>query len=172
MKKITISTERLLLIAADKISVEMEMKDLAHLSKYLNAVVPGDWPPPLNDENSAKWFLEFLRRNPNGVGWGMWYFCEKSKNILIGNGGFKGKPDANGSIEIGYSIIPDHQKKGFATEAVTGLVNWAFSDPKVKRIIAHTLPELQASINVLLKSGFDFAGEGDEMGTIRFILSK
>lgn len=172
MAIIEVNTERLRLIAADKRMAEFEIKNRNYLSKYLTLAIPEDWPPPLNDENSLKWFLDFLKRNPAGAGWGMWYFSHKEDKTLIGNGGFKGFPDNRGDVELGYSILPAYQKKGYATEAVSGLINWAFSNDKVQRIIADTLPELQASINVLQKSGFDFAGEGDEMGTIRFILEK
>jgi RimJ/RimL family protein N-acetyltransferase len=49
-------------------------------------------------------------------------------------------------------------------------VNWAFGHPEVERVIAHTLPELRASIRVLEKTGFAFRGPGAEEGTILFEL--
>ena len=67
----------------------------------------------------------------------------------IGNGGFKGRPDADGSVEVGYSVMENYQRNGFAPEAVEALVDWAFGYREVQRVIAQTLPELRPSIRVL-----------------------
>jgi RimJ/RimL family protein N-acetyltransferase len=87
---------------------------------------------------------------------------------VIGNGGFKGHHSADGTCEIGYSVMESHQRHGYATEAVEGLVAWAFRDPGVTRVIAHTLPALRPSIRVLEKCGFQRAKEAIEPGTIMF----
>ncbi|MGH7232685.1 MAG: GNAT family N-acetyltransferase [Nitrospiraceae bacterium] len=56
--------------------------------------------------------------------------CERLESRLtIGNGGFKGAPTADGTVELGYSILPEHQRHGCATEAVSTLVASAYSDP-------------------------------------------
>ena len=48
---------------------------------------------------------------------------------LVGNGGFKGPPSASGVVEIGYSILPAFQRRGFATEAARCLMAAAFALP-------------------------------------------
>jgi RimJ/RimL family protein N-acetyltransferase len=78
---------------------------------------------------------------------------------FIGNAGFKGPPDGEGSVEIAYRIEPAYQGRGFATEAAQGLVNFASRDSRVSVIRAHTLPTGRASIRVLEKCGFGFVGE-------------
>jgi [ribosomal protein S5]-alanine N-acetyltransferase len=87
--------------------------------------------------------------------------------VLIGTAGYKGPP-ADGTVEVGYGIVTDHRRRGYASEAVRGLVARAFRVPGVRRIIAETLPELTASIGVLRKCGFELIGEGSEPGVIRF----
>lgn len=154
---------------------QAEVFDKKRLSSLLDAQLPADWPPPLNDENSAKWFANYLAENPDAVGWVAWYFILQSRDgrrTAIGNGGFKGKPDQDGIAEIGYSVMQDHQRQGYAPEAVRALLAWAFSHPEVKRIIAHTLPDLHPSIRVLEKCGFVFAGKGLEEWTIKFTLPR
>ncbi len=84
----------------------------------------------------------------------------------------KGKPTFDGTVEIGYSVLTEAQGLGYATEAVQGLVSWAFEHPEVLRVIAETLPELTPSIRVLEKSGFVSVAEGSEEGLIRFELSR
>ena len=139
------------------------------LSKLLNAEVPPDWPPPLNDEASAKFFAEYLRANPDAVGWMLWYFIfdDGATRVAIGNGGFKGKP-VEGAVEIGYAIVPAYQRRGFAFEAVNALVDWAFEHPDVQLVAAETFPELDASKALLRKLGFEPAGVAVEPGAVRF----
>ena len=86
----------------------------------------------------------------------------------MGAGGYKGPPATDGSVEIGYSILPEYQQRGFATEAVEALVTRAFENPDVTRVTAETLPDLSPSIGVLEKTGFELLGEGSEPGVIRY----
>jgi len=170
-----IESERMILIAANLEMAEAELLNRDKLESLVGAKFPVNWPPPLNDENSMKWFGEYLKSNPDAAGWVMWYFCLKiSGNDLpvIGSGGFKGKPDDSGIVEIGYSIMEDHQRNGYAPEAVRVLTGWAFRNPKVKKVVAQTFPKLLPSIKVLEKCGFKFVGKGYEDGTILYEIIK
>ncbi len=172
MTKIT--TERLELIAGTLDLARADIDDRAEFSKLLDAEIPPNWPPRLNDLDSQTWFLNYLERNPDGVGWISWYFIyidtASGQRKAVGIGGFKGKPDANGIVEVGYSIMESHQRLGFGTEATRGLIKWAFQHPEVTRVIAETYPELTASIRVLEKNGFRFIGDGSEERVIRYEL--
>ncbi len=57
-------------------------------------------------------------------------------------------------MEIGYEVIPAYRGIGLATEIAACLVDNAFNLPEVNHIIAHTLPEENASGKVLKKCGF------------------
>lgn len=74
----------------------------------------------------------------------------------------------SGVVEIGYGIVGEFQRRGYATEAAAGLVGWAHAHPEVRMVAAHTLPELTASIRVLEKNGFVRRGIPAEEGAIRF----
>jgi len=72
-------------------------------------------------------------------------------------------------------MLEKHQRQGYATEAVRGLLRWAFQNPEVQRVVADTLPGLTPSIRVMEKSGFAFVGEGpveDGMRTIWYELTR
>jgi len=163
-------TERLDLVAATPELLQAERMGPVHLEKKLAAHVPPSWPPPLNDEQSLRWTVEQLGKDPGAVGWFAWYFLHREHKELraIGVGGFRGRPAGDGTVEIGYSIVPESHRFGFAPEAVQALVDWAFSHPEVKRVTAQTLPELKPSIRVLEKCGFRFTGKGTEEGAIGF----
>jgi RimJ/RimL family protein N-acetyltransferase len=170
-----LETERLILIAGNVEMAEAELTDRNKLESLVGAKFSKDWPPPLNDEDSMKWFWKYMVSHPGSAGWVTWYFCLKMPDDslqAIGNGGFKGKPDRNGTIETGYSVIENFQLNGYATEAVKELIRWAFGHSNVKKIIAQTFPNLVPSIKVLEKCGFKYSGKGYEEGTILYELLK
>jgi RimJ/RimL family protein N-acetyltransferase len=157
------------LIAATPAMAAADLRDRARFARLLNATLPRDWPPPLNDEGSALWFADHLAQHPDAVGWMIWYFVlvDGAARTVIGNGGFKGKP-RDGTVEIGYSIIPEFQRRGYATEAAQALVDWAFRHNDVARVVAETLLGSGASQALLGKLGFRRTGGADEPGVLRF----
>ena len=78
---------------------------------------------------------------------------------VVGRCGFKGPPDGDGMVEIAYGVNPEHEGKGYATEAAGALVSYAFGHREVRVVRAHTLPEWNASTRVLTKCGFRRVGE-------------
>lgn len=165
-------TTRLELIPA---TVELARADLsshADLARHLGVRVPPTWPPEFYDPPAIEFAIARLEEGPDQAGWWLWYFVRRADTgaepILIGAGGYKGTPSRDGSVEIGYSILPEHQRRGYATEAARGLLAHAFSIPEVKSVTAETLPALEGSIAVLKKCGFRLLGEGSEPGVIRF----
>lgn len=91
---------------------------------------------------------------------------------MIGTAGYKGPPDPEGTVEVGYGIVRDRQRRGYASETVRGLLANAFVRAAVRRVIAETYPELAGSIGVLRKCGFRHVGEGSEPGVIRYELTR
>ena len=78
---------------------------------------------------------------------------------VIGGAGFKGAPDEQGTVEIAYGIVPGYRRRGYATEAARGLIEFALSSGRVGLLCAHTLPEHNPSTRILTQCGFTFAGE-------------
>ncbi len=162
-------TPRQHLIAATPAMAAADASDRAKLVSLLKSGLPPDWPPPLNDEASARWIAAYLQAHPHAVGWAMWYFIHDvdGARLAIGNGGFKGEP-AEGMVEVGYSVVPAFQRRGYAAEAVSALMDWAFGHASVDRVIAETLPELEASQALLRKLGFVPTDGASAPGLLRF----
>jgi len=170
-----IETPRLRLVPATIERCRAELEDRDRFARLLGADLPADWPPPLNDDGSIRWVVDHLTEHPDAALWTMWYFLLRRAGepaLAIGKGGFRGAPMPDGTCEVGYSVMESHQRRGYATEATGALVDRAFADPRISRVIAHTLPALGPSIRVLEKCGFVFAGDGEEAGTIRFELKR
>lgn len=65
-----------------------------------------------------------------------WLVVVAQEPFGAGLAGFKGYPDEDGEVEIGYGIDPSYQGKGYTTEAVQALITWAFQEPDCKSVIA------------------------------------
>jgi RimJ/RimL family protein N-acetyltransferase len=68
--------------------------------------------------------------------------------------GFKGYP-VDSTVEIGYSLLSKFRGRGYATEMVAAMLNWAKSEG-IGSVEAKTRKDNHASINVLQKCGFEF----------------
>jgi len=161
------------LIAATPDLVASDLAGRASLGESLQVEVPDNWPPELYDRPAMEYALRVLE-DAATQGWSFWYLIRKGEAVerVIGIGGFKGRPDERGSVEIGYSILPQFRYRGFATEAVARLVNWAFTFSLVREVCAETLPHLKQSIRVLEKNGFEFTGAGSEHGVTRYAVGR
>lgn len=171
MKNLRITTQRLELLAATEEIVQAEINDCDVFASIVQAQIPATWPPLYNDLETQTFALQKLQNNPAEIGWWSWYFVLKGaspeERVLIGLGGFKGLIDENGKVEVGYSVVEEFQRQGYASEAVAGLISWAH-EQGAKTIEAETLSELKASIRVLEKNGFSYEGESSEEGVILY----
>lgn len=104
-----------------------------------------------------------LSLQPNPDGFEAWLFIDKSENIIIGDGGFKGAPDKNCKIDIGYGVISSKRRQGYAFEAVTALLKWGFSQDNVKAITADCQKNNTTSRKLLLKVGMSEIKQDDEL---------
>lgn len=89
----------------------------------------------------------------------LWTAILKIDNIMVGDLCITGEPNVNGEIEIGYGTYDQFQNKGFMTEIVGGIIEWAKNQLKVKAIIASTDKTNIASYKVLEKNMFIKVGE-------------
>lgn len=84
---------------------------------------------------------------------------ERATEMVIGDIRFRGPPDADRTVEIGYSVIPDRRRRGYATESARALVGWAAEQPGVDSLIAGCDRDNVASIKTLERLGFGRTGE-------------
>jgi RimJ/RimL family protein N-acetyltransferase len=143
-----ILTPNLRLIPVEPAHAAAVLEDRRTLAALLGVVVPEGWPvfPRAFAAPAARAFGGYL-------------FVAPRERALVGNGGYKGPPDVDGAVEIGYEIAPAFRGRGLATEAARALVAHALTRPGVRLVCAHTLPEESPSTQVLRKIGMRFAGE-------------
>jgi RimJ/RimL family protein N-acetyltransferase len=173
MQKLHLETSRLLLIPATAHHLRLELESTSRLARELQAEAPGDWPPGEYDRDAIAFFLEETEAaGAAGIGWFVWYalWRESGRVLLVGCGGFLGAPDAEGNVEIGYSIAAQMRGRGLAVEMVQALVELAFRRG-AQRVKAHTTAQNPASIAVLRKNGF-LEALTDSDGAMEFVLER
>jgi [ribosomal protein S5]-alanine N-acetyltransferase len=115
--------------------------------------------PQEKAEVSAAWLALLDSSGPADPWIHGFVLVHRADGNAIGNCGFKGPPGADGVVEIAYGVAPEHQGRGYATEAAAALVSYALGTGQVRSVRAHTLPESNASARVLTKCGFRRIGE-------------
>jgi RimJ/RimL family protein N-acetyltransferase len=170
-----IVTERLELVPATVELTRAALEGDRALGAALRAFVPASWPPEFLDPPSLEFTLDRLAEGPEQSGWWLHFVVLAdgvTRRTLVGSAGYRGPPSPDGTVEVGYGIVPEYQRQGYASETVRGLLAHAFAVPSVRRAVAETLPELTPSIGVLRKCGFRRVGDGSEPGVVRFELTR
>src|SRR5690606_37084899 len=159
------------LVPATAELVRAELTSKVALAEALGAEVPANWPPE-DWADVLPLFLEFLEGESQHVGWYGWYGlltdAQPGALVLAAGGGFKGPPE-DGEVEIGYAVLPQFQRRGYATEMVVALTAWALAQAGVERVIAEVKAENHPSLRVLAKAGFQLVGEGKEPGSLCWV---
>jgi len=163
-----IVTERLDLVPATPAVLRAALDSDAALVDALGAVLPASWPPEFYDAETLRHTLT-VTEAATEAGWGSYVFVRRADRLLVGFGGYYGPPGEDGSVALGYSVVEGEQGKGYATEAAGGLVERAFDDARVQRVMGDTLPDRGPSIRVLEKLGFELVGPPDAEGVLHYV---
>lgn len=146
-----IETERLKMITLTADMMEAVLKGSGELEKLIPYAVASDWPLDVYKQLFSYKMNKF-RKDPLENEW-EGAIILKGESRIIGDMGFKGGPDWEGAINLGYSIVPSYQRRGYATEMGKAMVKWGLEQPGVKTIVATCYPTNLASVRVLEKIG-------------------
>jgi RimJ/RimL family protein N-acetyltransferase len=98
-----------------------------------------------SDPASAEWIARAAVAEPGGV--------------VVGHGGFHGPPDADGVVEVAYSVDPLHRRRGYARAMLAALLARADADPAVSAVRASIRPDNVGSRATIAGFGFRKVGE-------------
>lgn len=93
----------------------------------------------------------------------LWTIILKEEKRMVGDLCFVGEPDDQGRAELGYGTYEEHQGKGYMTEAVGAIVQWALAQSGVQSVVASTEKQNIPSFRVLEKNGFQKYEETDTL---------
>jgi ribosomal-protein-alanine N-acetyltransferase len=106
--------------------------------------------------------LDLVKRGVDRGPFGHFQVLLRNEELVIGDVGFHAPPDELGEVSIGFGMVPAARGRGFATEALRGLLDWALRRPEIRSVHADTDLVNLASQRVLLAAGMRLvADEGD-----------
>jgi RimJ/RimL family protein N-acetyltransferase len=162
MVEVELVTPRLRLRTLPSAAAAALPHDRETASRILGASLPASWP--------QRDLLDVLpmqaAAEPEDERFGVWVMIEQETNTVVGDVGFVGPPDENGAVEVGYSVVPERRRRGYATEAVRAIVMWVLDVPTVSAVVAACDADNVPSVRTLERIGFVRTGEAD--GQIRW----
>jgi RimJ/RimL family protein N-acetyltransferase len=145
-----IETERLLIrtwMPSDAALVEKMFAD-PDVMRYIGT--GGPWPPERTRELLAVMIERYER---SGIG--VWPVVLKEGGILIGECGLQPLPNST-DVEIAYLFDKPYWGKGYAFEAASAVLDWAFNQHKLPRVVAVVGLENRRSIALTNRLGMRF----------------
>ena len=160
-------TNRLRLVAVTSEHLIVEATEPQKLGSLLGVRVPPEWPSTDWDANVFAIIQRQYVEHPNTFGWHRYVILPGDDPVLIGAlGAF---PKLENEAEIGYGILPNWQRHGYAAEGANALIRLLF-EQGLHSVIAHTFRHMQESIRVMEKCGLAYEAPGEEADTVRYRL--
>ena len=122
-------------------------------------------PHKITEEEHIRWYKDNYLKNPNRFDW----MCiEKESGGKIGVFGIIKEEK---TAEVNYLLAPEAQHKGYASESLKGIIQYAYDDLTVKLITAVIHKDNKPSIALVEKMGFTFKEMQGEFSAFQYQLS-
>ncbi|HTQ64167.1 MAG TPA: GNAT family N-acetyltransferase [Puia sp.] len=160
-----IETSRLQIIPLNYEQLDLYLQANGRLEKLLHLADNGRTIAPDIKEMVMSFTLPKIKKAGayNYLFHTFWIVVEKKSKNIVAELGFKGEPNQKGEIEIGYGTMPGHRGKGYMTEAVGGMIDWAKSQPGIHLVLAETEEKNIASVKIVQKNNFQFMKKKGKM---------
>ena len=160
----TIRAPRLELVSMSPAFMEALLEDRRSEAEALLGLALPNGKPDSHDERWLRHRVDQMRRDPEVQKWlSRALVLREPERVMVGSAGFHGQPGVNSAghamaLEVGYGIFPEHRRQGYATEAVTALLEWA-RQQGIDHFVASVAPDNEPSLAIIHKLGFVRTGE-------------
>jgi len=155
-----ITTSRLELVSISASFIEALLGGRPFIAEGIGGFgLPRGWPDE-HDRRFLETRLEQMREDPGVQVWLARAMVQRRDPLkpMIGHIGFHGPP-REGALEVGYTVFEPYRRRGYAQEAIRGLMVWAFNEQGISRFIVSISPDNAPSLALADKFGFKRAGE-------------
>jgi len=88
-----------------------------------------------------------------------WILVRKEDGAKLGTCGFHCWNKETGECDVGYDLYPDYWGKGYMSEALAAILQFAKNEMKVSKVNACIYSENKPSLKLAEKLGFSFVGQ-------------
>ena len=159
-----IETARLILRRLPRQAIEAGLSgDLQSVEHHLDAKVPVDLA---DDPAVLRFALAELAADPDYLPWSVRALILKESGEMVGHIRFHSRPApgylrpyAKKAVEFGYVVFAAHRRRGYAGEAIDGIMRWAGDEHGIRRFIVTISPGNVASLRLADRFGFRKIGQ-------------
>jgi RimJ/RimL family protein N-acetyltransferase len=110
---------------------------------------------------SSTWRFRSVQvgEDPTSAAWITGAVVDVATGQVVGKAGFHGPPDGAGMVEVGYAVLPELRRRGYARAALEALLRRAAAEERVRVVRASISPENVASLALVTQYGFVQVGE-------------
>ena len=83
----------------------------------------------------------------------------RTDQVIVGSIGFHDRPDADGMIEVGVTVVPAYRLQGLAQEMLHGMWAWVIDQPGVRTLRYTVSPDNAVSQHIVQRLGFIHRGQ-------------
>jgi RimJ/RimL family protein N-acetyltransferase len=110
---------------------------------------------PFSVEQSTEWLLNHIRHYSDLNSLGVFALERKDSKVVIGYCGLEPLPkNISDSVEVTVGLEHKHWGKGYAVEAVSSIIEYAFHDCGLDRVVAVVHVGNKSALHLVEKFGF------------------
>ena len=113
------------------------------------------------DRSPLAYRVQQVRADPAVNPWLLRLAVDRATGTIVGLVNFHDRP-REGRLEIGYRVLPEHRRRGYAREMATTLWAWAAARDDVTVLVASVAPDNAGSRAIIEGAGFVKVGEQDD----------
>lgn len=137
---------------------EIKLGDLDNLYKIYEDESISRYTDNLYERKAEEEFTAaYIKNMYTFYGYGLWVIISKDTGELIGRAGLSNR-EINGEVEVelGYLIGKEFQKKGYATEACTAIIDFAKNKLYLEHLNCFCVKDNAEGVKLAIKLGFEY----------------
>jgi len=146
-------------LVTPRVSIEpLSLRDVVEFVRYRQDPIVArfqGWETSYSEEDAVRLIGSHVGVDIPAQGdWVQLAIHHRETGELLGDLALHSVTESDSTFELGFTIAPQHQGLGYATEAASALINHLFTKVGAAKIIATTDRRNSASISVLVALGF------------------
>ncbi|MEV7416089.1 GNAT family N-acetyltransferase [Streptomyces sp. NPDC089919] len=100
-----------------------------------------------------------ITEDPSAAPWTVRAAVSEPDGTVVGDAGFHGPPSEAGVLEVGYTVVPEYRRQGYARAMLKALLDRAAAEPGVTTVRATIAADNTASLATVACLDFRRVGE-------------